>query len=754
MRGELAEDLTARTLGQCVPLVDRPGVPEHIRALTSCHVLDVEADVTGRLAARANAPVGTLEARAIHATAGLDNAQRAVVAALGGDAQLIVIEGAAGAGKTTTLSAARTVIEEHGARLRVVTPTLKAARVAAEQVGADASSAAWLAYQHGFRWDEHGTWTRLTAGATDPETGVFHGPSDSAALRRGDVLLVDEAGMVDQDTASALLTIADEHHARIALVGDRHQLPAVGRGGVLDLATRFATPEANLTLDTVHRFTRAHTTADGVAIAVVDDEYARLSLAMRSGSDPDAVFDALLARNQIRVHPADAGRVSALTDAAVDALTAGAATVVVADTNEQVAALNAAIRDRLVAVGRVHDEHTSTANAGQRIGAGDRVTTRRNNPDLGVANRDTWTVTGVERDGGITVVGATGARILPAGYVREHVELGYASTAHGVQGDTAITAHAVIGEQTSAASAYVAMTRGRETNVAHLVADTVDDAREQWVAVFARDRADLGAAHAAELAATEASKYAPHRPLEQVMAELRRAWTVEEHCLERLARGEQRRDALREIVPIQAARDRELPPLEHAYRRPQQGARDARQRAQTARTTLAQDTDRRREALLCAWDEQSAAVRVHARTVHAGTGRFGQRHAAVTRAGNQLTAWADAWRPLITELPTDIDRLADRVLWFEDRTQLWDTLDRAADHQAEQANPGAVAAIAAADQAAEDREIAFRVYLDTDRYYQQALTHHGKLAHTDQPEQLLTRLEADLDDTAHRLTQT
>lgn len=61
-------------------------------------------------------------------------------------------------------------------------------------------------------------------------------------------LLVDEAGMLDQDAARALLTIADEYGARVALVGDRHQLPAVGRGGVLDLAVRWAAPEACLSL--------------------------------------------------------------------------------------------------------------------------------------------------------------------------------------------------------------------------------------------------------------------------------------------------------------------------------------------------------------------------------------------------------------------------------------------------------------------------------------------------------------------------
>jgi len=344
-------------------------------------------------------------------------------------------------------------------------------------------------------------------------------------------------------------------------------------------------------------------------------------------------------------------------------------------------------------------------------------------------------------------------RVLPAGYVLEYVELRYASTVHGVQGDTAATAHSVIGVHTSAASAYVGMTRGRETNVAHLVADSLDDAREQWIAAFARDRADLGPAHAAELAATEAKRYAPQRPLEQVMAELHRAWTVEEDCLERLVRDEQRRDSLREIVPLRAARDRELPPLEHAYRQAQQTERDARQHAQTARTTLATDADRIRGSLLSAWDEQQASIRVHAQMVREGTGRFGQRHTAVTRAGVELTAWAEAWRPDVPDLPTTVARLADRVLWFENRPKLWDTLDHFARGQAEHENPDAVAAIAAAENAADTRQAASRAYRDADSHYEQALARHGTLARAEYPEQLLIRLEGDLDVTERRFTE-
>ena len=96
--------------------------------------------------------------------------------------------------------------------------------------------------------------------------------------------------------------------------------------------------------------------------------------------------------------------------------------------------------------------------------------------------------------------------MLPADYVTAHVELAYASTAHGVQGDTVTAAHVVIGEHTGAASAYVGMTRGRTANTAHLVAADLAEAREQWIAVFGRDRADLGPGHAAELAAREAAR--------------------------------------------------------------------------------------------------------------------------------------------------------------------------------------------------------------------------------------------------------
>jgi exodeoxyribonuclease V alpha subunit len=493
VRHELVEDIADRARTRCVPLLDRDDVPEHVRSLTSEQVLAVEADLVDTVIARASKPVTT--AVRLRGIDHLDPAQRRVVAALGGNAGLLVIEGAAGTGKTTTLAAARDVLNAADRRLVVVTPTLKAAQ-AAQQVGADAFSAAWLIHQHGYRWDQDGHWSQTDAA-----------PDARARLLPGDVLLVDEAGMLDQDTARALFALADRAHATVALLGDRHQLPAVGRGGVLDLAARWVSPAAHHELESVHRFS--------------DPAYADLSLLMRSGERAGEVFDALLARGQIVLHASEVERNAALAAIGADGADDGDR-LVIADTRDQVGVLNAAIRDRRpgsrVPLGEQSGERPGervgefVTRRGERIGLGDRVATRRNDRDLAVANRDTWTVVGIGEDGSLLVTGGAGQRALPTAYVREHVELAFTTTVYGAQGETVGSAHFALAETTGAASAYVAMTRGRRHNVAHLVAESIDDARSQWVEAFNRDRADLGPRHAAQRAADDIDRYGPSAP--------------------------------------------------------------------------------------------------------------------------------------------------------------------------------------------------------------------------------------------------
>jgi exodeoxyribonuclease V alpha subunit len=107
------------------------------------------------------------------------------------------------------------------------------------------------------------------------------------------------------------------------------------------------------------------------------------------------------------------------------------------------------------------------------------------------------------------------SRQLPIQYARRWVELAYATTVYGAQGETTRSGHMVIGDTTTAAAAYVGMTRGRHNNTAHLVAETREHAEAIWTQVFTRDRADLGVAHARLQAIDDIDRYGPTAPVRQ-----------------------------------------------------------------------------------------------------------------------------------------------------------------------------------------------------------------------------------------------
>ena len=347
------------------------------------------------------------------------------------------------------------------------------------------------------------------------------------------------------------------------------------------------------------------------------------------------------------------------------------------------------------------------------------------------------------RDGSLTVAGERGDRTLPAGYVREHVELAYAATVHGVQGETAASAHLLLGEHTSAASAYVGMTRGRAANTAHLVADSIEEAREQWVAVFARDRADLGPAHAAELAQQEAARYAQLRPLEQVLAELHHAWTVEADCVQRLADAEQCRDMLTDIVALTRDRDATLPALEQAYQ-------DARASAEHATAASA--------------NQLESIVSAHASRAHRcpdscvgratdmrparprepfATGQAGSANAAppCNQAAEDLARWSASWQPYLPTMPTRTEDVVAFADWFDDTPRIHAAFDQYARTAAEHADPEYRDARAAADAAVQHRDDAWRAHHDADAHYRRQLAHYGNLARVEDPASALADVE-------------
>ena len=135
-----------------------------------------------------------------------------------------------------------------------------------------------------------------------------------------------------------------------------------------------------------------------------------------------------------------------------------------------VSELNARAQADRVTAGHVTQDGVPIAG-GAAAGVGDQVVTRHNDRRLStgrkwVRNGDTWTVTGIDPDGSMTVRRLQGASqvVLPAVYVREHVELGCATTAHRAQGRTVDTAHAMVSPTTTREVLYVMATRGREVN--------------------------------------------------------------------------------------------------------------------------------------------------------------------------------------------------------------------------------------------------------------------------------------------------
>ena len=502
----LATELAA---SDCLSILP-PGAatPEHVAHLTSLSVVAAETALRDQLtAATTIREPEHPDVTEVAQTAGLDEGQTLAAAAVASTDPLVIVEGAAGSGKTTMLRTAIAVAADHGRASRVVAPTRKAAQVAHEELGVLATSVAALVHAHGWRWNRDGVCTRLAVGDLDPENGrTYTGPLKDAVLSRGDRVIVDEAGMLDQDTAHALLTVTAEAGATVALVGDRAQLPAVGRGGVLDMAAQIRGRTCDMT--ELHRF--------------ADPNFAALTLAMRDRENPGAVFDQLAAMGVVTLH-ADEGQ--AQQHIAEHAQDGQAITVA---TNDEAAALNERIRTGRVDSGEVNDTATATGSDGLPIGAGDLIQTRRNYTALGVANRQQWVVQQVTEDGTVYAREAGSGRknprtvTLPPEYVAEHAHLSYAATAYGVQGATVTTSHTLLTDPTSAAGVYVGMTRGRETNRLHVVADVLADAKAQFVEAMARDLADRGLDHTAQQAAEAVRGLIADGPVKLVTEQLAR----------------------------------------------------------------------------------------------------------------------------------------------------------------------------------------------------------------------------------------
>ncbi len=370
--------------------------------------------------------------------------QAAALTAIAGSPRVLdVLVGPAGAGKTTAMIALRRAWErEHGAGSVVgLAPSAAAAHVLAEDLDiATENTAKW--------WQNH----------------LLHGES----FHRGQLVIIDEASLASTVSLERICSLAGVAGAKVLLVGDHAQLQSVGAGGAFSMLVH-ARPDAPELVD-IHRF--------------VHRWEKPASLLLRDG-DPDAV-DAYLEHDRLRQ-----GESEEMTDAAYSAwrsdVEAGRSTVLVTDSREAVALLNTRARADLILAGVIDAGREVRLHDGTQVAVGDTVITRRNDRLLRagkswVRNGDRWTVVGVHDNATLTVRrhGQRWASSveLPAAYVQDHVELGYAVTAHRAQGITTDTAHVLVDSTTTRENLYVSMTRGRHANVAYVAVDRPDAAHD------------------------------------------------------------------------------------------------------------------------------------------------------------------------------------------------------------------------------------------------------------------------------------
>ena len=302
--------------------------------------------------------------------------------------------------------------------------------------------------------------------------------------------MVDEAGLLSVDQAVALTEVARSAGAVLRLVGDPRQLGAVGRGGVMETAARWA-PGGEVTLSQVHRFLRLQAGPDGLPLTVPDAGWADVCQQLREGAEPAGAAQALIERGAV-VHQGRGEAVAAIAAEAAREAGREGALAVTAATNADARELNDAARGLRVAAGDVDDTVVATGMDGVRIGRGDRVVTRRNDNAAGVANREAWTVAAVRGDGSLVLKAKQRRVQLPAEYVAAAVQLGYAATDYGNQGVTATRSATWVSPATSAGGLYVGASRGRWENRLHVVAENVEEARDTLAGAVRRDRADRG----------------------------------------------------------------------------------------------------------------------------------------------------------------------------------------------------------------------------------------------------------------------
>lgn len=358
------------------------------------------------------------------ADAGLSAEQRRAVEHVTGDNRLAVVVGIAGAGKSTMLEAAREAWEAQGYRVYGAALSGKATFGLRESSGIKSRTlASWQS-----RWQQ-----------------------GKAQIGKGDVFVLDEAGMIGSRQLARFIQEVEERGAKIVLVGDHEQLQSIGAGA----AFRAIGERAGVAELVEVRRQREKWQAD----ATLKFSKQQTAEALRFYKDRGGV---------VIEETRETARSALLSDYLADrAQRPEGSRVILAHQNADVTALNAEIRATLQARGELAQgaeagELDFQTDKGTRaFAAGDRIVFLENNDSLGVMNGTLGTVEAVKR-GRIVAKLDSGRRIEVPTTEYTAFDHGYATTIHKSQGDTVDRAFVLATTSMDRHMTYVAMTRHRD----------------------------------------------------------------------------------------------------------------------------------------------------------------------------------------------------------------------------------------------------------------------------------------------------
>ena len=450
--------------GSVLGVEPEPDAPDDEQLLGLARYLTAEDSIAtdiARLVATAEPIKIAVKSAVTSAGKTLDGTQlNAVTAAL--EHGVSVLTGGPGTGKSRTVATLVTLATGAGKSVALAAPTGRAAKRLEELCGAPAMTLHRLL----------GAQPRQSAEGVSFDGGFARGtewPLDE------DVIVVDEASMLDVELAAALLAACPDG-AHLLIVGDAAQLPSIGPGYVLgDLIDSEVLPVTEL--ETLYR------QAEGGAIA-------RLATAVRSGVLP-AVDDPT---REVVIVPARGSAEAAhrvvqlVTDSIPRALGVPSDQVQVVTPVHRGGAgtveLNKALKAKL-----------NPGTGKRHYDVGDRVVATANHLEaepFGFANGEVGVVTAVGDAGAVTVEFASGPASIK-GKALADIMHGWAITVHRSQGSEFPAVVVVLppeaGGMLSRPLVYTAMTRAqRHLSVVHAVGPALSRAVRQLGTIPRRTR--------------------------------------------------------------------------------------------------------------------------------------------------------------------------------------------------------------------------------------------------------------------------